>query len=72
MYEWEYTKLDLNNLPRKAIDIDVLNKAGNEGWEVVTITPNSIAYLKRQAKRPAARTTRVKVAQTVSNGVVAK
>lgn len=39
MREWEYRKLDLNNLPRKAEDIDVLQDAGRDGWELVQITP---------------------------------
>ena len=37
-------------------DIDFLTDAGNEGWELVTITVNNIAYLKRavaSAKRTA-------------------
>jgi hypothetical protein len=73
MHEWEYTKIDLNDLPRKAKDIDLLNDAGAKGWEVVTITSNAIAYLKRQVGRPPvsghARSPRTKVAQTVSGGV---
>jgi hypothetical protein len=52
MHEWEYRKVDLNDLPRRTEDIDVLNGAGAEGWEVITITPNRIAYLKRQVERP--------------------
>jgi hypothetical protein len=48
MHEWEYREVDLNDLPRKTEDIDLLNTAGNERWEVVAIMPNNIAYLKRQ------------------------
>jgi hypothetical protein len=40
-------KIDLNELPRKSADLDLLDKAGDEGWELVVITVNSIAYLKR-------------------------
>jgi len=72
MHEWEYQKIDLNDLPRKVKDIDLLNDAGAKGWEVVTITSNAIAYLKRQVGRqPAsthARSSRSKVAQTSSSG----
>jgi hypothetical protein len=47
MSEWEYRKVDLNVPTRTATDLDLLDKAGFEGWELVVITPNSIAYLKR-------------------------
>jgi hypothetical protein len=46
--EWEYRKIALNQLSPKTADVDVLNDAGNEGWELVAILPNNIAYLKRQ------------------------
>ena len=36
--EWEYRKIDLN----------LLNAAGAEGWELVGITSNNFAYLKRE------------------------
>jgi hypothetical protein len=77
MHEWEYTKFDLNDLPRKAKDIDLLNDAGAKGWEIITITPNAVAYLKRQVRRPAPtqtapRPSRIKVAQTLSNGARAR
>jgi hypothetical protein len=45
--EWTYRKVDLNNLPRKAEDVDILNDAGKEGWELVQITVNNVAYMKR-------------------------
>jgi hypothetical protein len=46
--EWEYRKIALNQLSPKTADVDVLNDAGDEGWELVAILPNNIAYLKRQ------------------------
>jgi DNA-binding protein H-NS len=46
--EWQYRKIDLNQLPRKTDEIDVLCDAGEEGWELVTILPNNVAYLKRE------------------------
>lgn len=55
---WEYDKIDLNCPPRKSDDVDLLNAAGREGWELVHITSNNIAYLKRllaPAKEPAKR-----------------
>jgi DNA-binding protein H-NS len=46
--EWEYRKIDLSQLPRKTEDIDVLNDAGREGWELILISANYVAYLKRR------------------------
>jgi hypothetical protein len=55
---WEYITLDLNDLPCNGDEIDILNDIGHEGWELVVITCNKIAYLKRmmpgRAARPAA------------------
>jgi hypothetical protein len=47
MGQWEYLRLDLNDAPRRGTEIDVLNRAGGEGWELVGITSTNIAYLKR-------------------------
>ena len=61
MPQWQYTKIDLNNVPAKSSDIDLLDDAGKDGWELVGITANSCAYLKRMVPDPdppqAARTT---------------
>jgi hypothetical protein len=54
MHQWEYEKLALNDLPRKTDEIDVLNDAGKDGWELIAITPNNVAILKRPIVRPAA------------------
>jgi hypothetical protein len=40
--------LDLNDLPRKVRELALLNAAGEAGWELVAITDNRIAFLKRQ------------------------
>jgi hypothetical protein len=48
MPSWEYCTIDLNNLPARAQPTDLLNDAGDHGWELVSITANSIAYLKRE------------------------
>jgi hypothetical protein len=62
--EWEYTKINLNELPRKTEDIDLLNDAGKAGWELIAITSNNVAYLKRglaQQVRSEPRGTRSRV-----------
>jgi hypothetical protein len=48
MPQWQYRTIYLNEVPRGSDAIDVLNDAGGEGWELVGITTNNIAYLKRQ------------------------
>jgi hypothetical protein len=48
MPQWEYLRLDLSDTPRRGEEVDVLNNAGREGWELVTITNNGIAILKRE------------------------
>jgi hypothetical protein len=60
--EWEYSRINLNEVPRRTDDIDLLNDAGKEGWELVTITTNNIAFLKRQIAEPARVPTRRKAA----------
>jgi hypothetical protein len=62
---WEYRQVDLNDLPRKAHEVDVLNELGEQGWELVGILDNHaghawmvsslanhIAYLKRPMEEP--------------------
>jgi hypothetical protein len=58
MSQWEYQKIDLSKIPAKIEDIDLLNDAGRDGWELVATTANHIAYMKRLVaapKRQAAR-----------------
>jgi hypothetical protein len=45
---WEYRQIDLNDLPRKTHEVDVLNELGEQGWELVGIMDNQVAYLKRR------------------------
>ena len=52
MSEWEYSRINLNEVPRRTDDIDVLNDAGKDGWELVAITSNNLAFLKRQVGAP--------------------
>ena len=75
--EWEYRKIDLNQLPRKKDEIDVLCGAGGEGWELVAILANNVAYLKREldemVSEPIARDSGapMREAGTVGNGAAA-
>jgi hypothetical protein len=48
MPRWKYRAIQLNEAHRKDADVDILNDAGAEGWELVGITTNNVAYLKRQ------------------------
>jgi hypothetical protein len=52
MPQWQYRTINLGDLPRGEDEIDVLNDAGEEGWELVRIAANNVAYLKRQIARP--------------------
>jgi DNA-binding protein H-NS len=45
---WEYQKIAFSEVSRRRDEIDLLCDAGEEGWELVTILPNSVAYLKRE------------------------
>jgi hypothetical protein len=71
---WEYKKISLNDTPHKRDDIDLLCEAGEEGWELVAIVANSVAYLKREVDSPNTRkvklrspspTTKPKQAETI-------
>jgi hypothetical protein len=64
MSGWKYCRIDLNNMPRKTDDVDLLNGAGEQGWELVTITVNSIAYFKRSLDEQAPAPTRRKSASS--------
>jgi H-NS histone C-terminal domain len=48
MPEWKYRKIALNVHGPRGDELDILNAVGSEGWELVGITSNNIAYLKRE------------------------
>ena len=48
-------QIDLNDHHRDATDLDLLEKVGDEGWELVVSTINSMAYLKREFRKPRSR-----------------
>ena len=51
MPQWEYRAIQLNELPQDK-KLDVLNDAGEVGWEIVGITTDDVAYLKREVVKP--------------------
>jgi hypothetical protein len=52
---WTYRKIALNQHHRRGDDVELLCDAGEEGWELVSILPNNVAYLKRKIEdEPAA------------------
>ena len=55
---YEYRKIDLGAVPIKVSDIDVLNDAGKDGWELVAIAANYCAYLRRIRPAPKDRAVR--------------
>jgi hypothetical protein len=50
---YEYTKLDLNMAPPRGSDLDLLNAAGQEGWRLVWISANAMAYMQREIEEEA-------------------
>lgn len=50
MVGWEYRKIDLNQVGPRSDELELLNVAGEEGWELIGITSNNIAYLKREVR----------------------
>src|SRR5262245_45492134 len=46
--DWQYRKLQQNQHAPRRDELDMLNAAGAEGWELVGITSNNVAYLKRE------------------------
>ena len=51
--EWDYRKIDLNQYRPRGDELDLLNAAGGEGWELVGISSNNMAYLKREVEKVA-------------------
>jgi hypothetical protein len=45
---WEYKRIDLSFVPTRNTDVDALDQVGKDGWELVAITRNNQAYLKRR------------------------
>jgi hypothetical protein len=52
MPQFQYERINRGDFPRQSDEIDLLDGLGREGWELVVVMPNNVAYLKRQL-RPA-------------------
>ena len=51
MPQWEYRAIRLKELPQDN-KLEVVNDAGEDGWELVGITTDDVAYLKREVVKP--------------------
>src|SRR4029077_16425553 len=47
---WKYRKINLSEQRPRSDELDMLNSAGADGWELVGITSINIAYLKRPSE----------------------
>jgi DNA-binding protein H-NS len=52
---WEYCVLDLANIPRRQSDLDLLNRAGQQGWELIALAPPHRALMRRALSVAGAR-----------------
>jgi Domain of unknown function (DUF4177) len=57
---WEYSTINLSGVPPKTDIVEVLNDAGKDGWELVAVMSNNVAYLRREIKKPASKLPRRK------------
>jgi DNA-binding protein H-NS len=48
--EWEYLNIDLNQHRPRKDELEVLNAAGADGWELVGIASNNVAHMKRECE----------------------
>jgi len=52
MPQWQYREVHLSD-PRQTWAVEFLNKVGEQGWELIAISTNNVAYLRRQIEDPA-------------------
>jgi hypothetical protein len=45
--QWKYRRFNLCEQRPRSDELDMLNSAGADGWELVGITSHNVAYLKR-------------------------
>jgi hypothetical protein len=48
MKKFEYKAINLSSVSRNQNEIDLLNRAGAEGWELVSVSSLNVAILKRE------------------------
>jgi hypothetical protein len=53
MARWGPRAIDLANLPPKTDEIDLLDDTVKDVWELISITNNNVAYLRREVADPA-------------------
>ncbi len=68
MTKWEYERIDLNTLARNETDIDLLNEAGAQGWELIAINTCNVAILKRAIATTATRAPRASSSSASNTG----
>jgi hypothetical protein len=51
--QWEYRKIDFDGDDRNDDDLELLSEVGRSGWELIIVTANRVAYLKRAVKKVA-------------------
>jgi phosphoglycolate phosphatase-like HAD superfamily hydrolase len=66
--QWKYRKIDLNQQRPRSDEVDLLNTAGAEGWELVSITSTNTAYLKRPIEQLAVSSEHSRGAAPTANG----
>jgi hypothetical protein len=57
MIRYEYVRIDLNQHHPRSDALALLGSAGQQGWRLVCVTANNIAYLIREIDDPAAPST---------------
>jgi hypothetical protein len=50
--QWEYRTVVLSTQPAGTLEVDLLNELVRDGWELVCITLNGVAYFKRAIAPP--------------------
>jgi hypothetical protein len=52
MRGWQYLTIDLADVAVGNHEVDKLNAAGTQGWELMRIASNNMAYMKRPLEEP--------------------
>lgn len=63
---WQYLEIDLCDVGKRDDEIDLLNRAGSNGWELVAIIAPYRAILKRPVEDS---TSRLPVGRTEASGI---